>query len=579
MEAIHKLNSYMPPDIQFSSSDGPLTKTSIVPKLTQFAKKHPELYAKNIHKIRELGEELAYLNGHNIGLNDLSLKNQHHIDSFLEKENKQLSKMSDADKKKRLIHVFNVVQDKTMENDNNLVNQAKAKARGNPATASRISAGVVYAVDMNSEPYPFMIKNSLSKGLLSHEQYASGGQARFAAVQSAVSTSEPGAMGKVLIANSEDMKIAEKDCGTRNGIMVDTSGTDAIGRYEAGTNTLVTEQYLRSLASRGVKKIKVRSPITCESKRGVCAMCYGKNSNGTLHNVGFNVGIESDQTMSEKGVQLILSAKHNVAGQTKSNIPTGFKAAKILLNSTERFPGKASVATTGGVVKSIAKLPTGGYNINISGVDHTTNHIVTPKIRVGENVDKGDILTNGIASTADILKFRGVNEARKYLADELDKVHNGTIDKRHFEVIGRSYLNMVKPSSDKSNTDTRIFDAFVPTLKAPHTVKMSTSDKQITKKYLAEPALHFSPGKQVTKKVAGYLKRNGVKSVHVSHSPVGYTPVFKTYEQRPLHGKSFWQSINYRGVKRKLKDSLLFGEEEDLSKIKSDRAKFALGIL
>lgn len=88
MDALKKLNSLMPHDVQFSKSDTPLTKTNMIPKLTEFARKHPEKYAQNIHKIRELGEELAYINGHNIGLADLSLKNQEHIDNFLEKENK-----------------------------------------------------------------------------------------------------------------------------------------------------------------------------------------------------------------------------------------------------------------------------------------------------------------------------------------------------------------------------------------------------------------------------------------------------------------------------------------------------------
>jgi len=579
MDAITELNKYMPMDIRFTSSDAPLTKSVMTPKLTAYAKKYPDKYAANIHKIRELGEELAYINGHNMGTNDLTLKNQKHIDNFLDKEDKAIRKMTPTAAKKRLINVFNQVQDMTMVNDTNIISQAKSRGRGNPATASRISAGVVYAVDMNSEPYPFMIKNSLSQGLSSHEQYASGGQARFAAVQSAVSTSEPGAMGKILIANGEDTKISKKDCGTKNGIMVDLTSNDALGRYEAGTNKLINENYFKQLKSMRKKRVRVRSPITCESKSGVCAMCFGLNEKGSLHNVGHNIGIEADQAVSEKATQLILSAKHNVEGKSAGSIPTGFQAAKILLNSTDKFPGKATVSSIGGKVKSISKLNNGGYNINVAGVDHPTNHHVAPKITVGANVDRGDILTNGIASTGDIVQHRGINEARKYLTDALDKVHGGSIDKRNFEVISRGYLNLVKPSGDHSNSDLRTFNSFVPTLKGGHEVRMKSTDKQITKKYLAEPVFHFSPGKQITKKVANYLKTNGVSNVKVSHTPMPYTPIFKTYEQRPLHGKSLWQSINYRGVKRKLKDALLFGQKEDLNDIKSDRAKFALGII
>jgi hypothetical protein len=252
---------------------------------------------------------------------------------------------------------------------------------------------------------------------------------------------------------------------------------------------------------------------------------------------------------------------------------------KILLGSTEKFPGKALVARTSGTVKSISKLHTGGYNINVGGIDHSIGGVVSPKVSVGTFVDKGTILTNGIASTKDILETRGVNEARKYIADELHKANNNTIDKRHFEVIARGYLNLVKPSNDVGNTDLRTYDEFVPTLSGTHLKTMKTSDKQITKKFLAEPALHYSIGSQITKSVARDLNKNGVKSVDVSHTPIGYTPVFKTYEQRPQFGNSMWQQINYRGIKKSIGDNLLFGKKEDLSKIRSDRARVGLGIL
>jgi hypothetical protein len=216
MSALTELNKLMPPDIKFRPSDEPLTKPKMNSKLSLFARKYPSMYARNIHKIRELGEELAYLGGHNIGPNDLTLSNEKHINNFINKEADRVNKMSPTAAKSHLINVFDRLQDMTMKNDNNLLSQAKSKGRGNPATATRVTSGVVYAVDMNSEPYPFMIKNSLAKGLSSHEQFASGGQARFAAVQSAVSTAEPGAMGKTLVANTESIKIVEKDCGTRN---------------------------------------------------------------------------------------------------------------------------------------------------------------------------------------------------------------------------------------------------------------------------------------------------------------------------------------------------------------------------
>ncbi len=581
MDAIAELNRLMPSDIKFSSVDKPLTKDTMNVKLRRFARKHPDMYAKNIHRIRELGEELAYVSGHNMGLRDLKLGNQKFIDKKLFSAAKKMESMSTEDSKKHLINTFNILQKDVMNNTgNNLIDQVASKGRGNTSQVAKTTAGVVYAVDMNSEPYPFMIKNSLSKGLRSHEQFASGGQSRFAAVQQAVSTSEPGAMGKVLIANTEGIKIAEKDCGTTNGISINLSSNDALGRYEARTNRLIDQSYMKKLISSGRKTVVARSPITCRSKNGVCSMCMGKNEKGALPSMGHNVGVEAAQSVSEKATNLILSAKHNISGKAGgSNIPTGFKAAKIVLNSTDKYPGKATVAEIGGVIQKVDKLHTGGYNINVSGVDHMVSQSMAPKVRVGMNIDRGDIMTNGLVSTKDMVKNRGILEARMHLTDELDKANNGSIDRRNLEVISRGYLSLVKPKGSSGFSDLRSFDSFVPTLSGTHVMDMKTKDRQITKKFLAEPALAYSPGRQITKSIANDLARNGISNVKISHTALPYEPVFKTYEQKPLANNSIWQKMNYRGIKKGILDALSFGDKEDTSKINSDRAKFTLGIL
>lgn len=581
MSSLTALNKLMPSDVQFKSDDGPLTKDIMNVKLRSFARKHPDMYAKNIHHIRELGEELAYVSGHNMGLSDLKLGNQKSIDKKLSLAEQKMKSMSPEMAKKHLINTFDSLQKDVMKNsDNNLVSQAVSKGRGNPSQVARTSAGVVYAVDMNSEPYPFMIKNSLSKGLRSHEQFASGGQSRFAAVQAAVSTSEPGAMGKVLIANTEGIRISEKDCGTTNGISINLSTNDALGRYEARSNRLIDQSYMKKLLSSGKRTVIARSPITCKSKNGVCSMCMGKNEKGAMPTIGHNVGIEAAQSVSEKATQLILSAKHNVAGKSGgSSIPTGFKAAKIALNSTDSYPGKATVSQIGGVIQKVDKLHTGGYNINVSGVDHVVSHSVDPKVRVGMRIDRGDVMTNGLASTKDIVNNRGILEARMHLTNELDKANNGSIDRRNLEVISRGYLGLVKPKSSPGFSDLRSFDSFVPTLEGTHVTNMGTRDKQITKKFLAEPILAYSPGRQITKSIANDIAKNGIKNVKVSHSALPYEAIFKTYEQMPLANNSLWQKMNYRGIKKGILDALSFGDKEDTSNIRSDRAKFTLGIL
>jgi len=326
-------------------------------------------------------------------------------------------------------------------------------------------------------------------------------------------------------------------------------------------------------------RILVRSATTCRAKKGVCSMCYGNTTSGKMPSVGHNVGIEAAQTVSEKATQLILSAKHNVEGKTESSIPTGFEAQKILLNPTERYKGKSTLASTEGKVDSITKLPVGGFNVSIAGVDHHINHDVSPMIKPGQMVKRGQKISTGLSSTRDIMHNSGILEARNYLATELHKANGGKIDKRNFEVIARGYLNLVKNKGDVSNETLYDFDSHTQGIKPPHTKKIKVSSPQITNKFLVDPFETFSPGARVTDNMVKKAKTFGVKELNVSHSPMSYEPVFKTYEMKPQSSGSLWQKINFRGINKAIKNDLLFGGRTDLKNMQSDRAKYSVGKL
>jgi len=580
MDVLKELNSLLPSNLHFTEKDTPITKNKLNERLNIFAKEHPDMYKKNIHKIGDLGEELAYMYGHHVGINDLLHPKRKEIKKFLEKEDKKVSLMSDEAKKKKLIDIFGKVQDMTMSIDNNnLVDQGKTRGRGNPATITRTLGAPIYTVDMNSEPFPFMLKNSLAEGYRSHEMYAAGSQARYAAVQAATSTSEPGAMSKVLVANTEHIKICCKDCGTKNGVEYSIDDGQILGRYEARTNKLITKDYLNEIKKQGKKRIIVRDPTTCEATDGICQMCYGHNATGKLLEVGHNVGIEASQTVGEKATQLVLSAKHNISGKLKSNIPTGFEAQKILLNTPQNFKGKATLSTTDGVVNKIEKLNTGGYNVYIADKPHYVSAYVEPKVKVGDHVEKGDSISTGLQSPRDIIELSGINQARKYVVDKLYEANGGDIDKRQFGVIAKGYLELAKDKNDTTHNLYR-YEGLVKDTPKQNVFTVKTSDKQIKNKYLAEPFLHYSVGTKISDKVLSKMKYHKIKEFNVMHSPLPIEPVYKTYEQRPLHGgNSIWQKMNYRGIKKGISDELLYNTKIDKHKLLSDKTKYTLGVL
>jgi hypothetical protein len=576
---IQELNKYLPSDLKITGKDLPLTKTKLKKRLSEYAKKYPEKYAQNIHKIGELGEELGYVYGHHIGINDLIHNKKNQIKYYLTKEDAKLKKMSDEQKRKHLLKVFDKVQDMVGTiKDNHLVDQGYSKGRGNPNTITRTIGASVYTIDMHGSPYPFMIKNSLSSGLASHEAFTAGSQARYAAVSAANSTSEPGAMSKILVANTERLKICCKDCGTTNGVEYSVDDSQILGRYEAKTNKLITKDYIKQLKKQHKKTIIVRDPTTCLAPEGVCQMCYGTNQVGRHFDVGHEIGIQASQTIGEKSTQLVLSTKHNIAGSIKSKIPTGFEAQKILLNTPEYFPGKATIATTDGVVDKIEKLNTGGYNIYIADKPHYVSSDVEHTVKVGQSVNKGDIISTGLASPRELVEYAGVNQARKYVVDKLYESNGGDIDKRVFGVVTKGYLDLARHKNDNMH-QLYSYDALVSNIELPHTVKMSPKDKQILNKYLAEPFLHYSLGTKITEQIRQKMLQHNIKEIKVAHNPPSIVPVYKTYEQRPLTNTSVWERMNYRGIKKGLSEELLYSGETDFSKSTNNRAKYTLGVL
>lgn len=579
MDVLNRINQYLPTDLHFKKEDLPLDKKKVNQRLLEFAKKYPDLYAKNIHKIGQLGEELAYEYGHHIGIEDLTHPLKHRIKAFVEAEDRKMQRLPDEEKKKRLIDLFAKVREMVMQIPNNhLVDQGKSRGRGNPDTITRTIGAAVYTVDMKSEPFPFTIKNSLAAGYRSHEMFAAGSQARYAAVQSATSTSEPGAMGKVLVANTENIHICCKDCGTKNGVERSLDDPEIIGRFEARTNRLITKDYVNQLKKQGRKTIIVRDPSTCEAPEGVCQMCYGLNAMGKLPEIGHNIGIEASQTVAEKSTQLVLSTKHNIGGKIKSAIPQGFEAQKILLNTPDYYRGKATVAQIDGVVEEVSKLPTGGWNVRIAGVNHFVGAEVKPTVKVGEQVNKGNIISSGLASPKELVRYAGIHQARKYVVDKLYEANGGDIDKRIFGVIAKGYLDLAKKKG-KDDHEIYSYDALVKETEIPHTYEVKTNDKAIIGKFLAEPFLHYSVGTKITESMIKKMREHKIDTIKVSHSPAPIEPLYKTYEQKPLTGTPVWQRLNYRGIKRGLSDELLYHTGINPYEMKSERAKYTLGKL
>jgi DNA-directed RNA polymerase subunit beta' len=293
------------------------------------------------------------------------------------------------------------------------------------------------------------ILSNFKGGLNVLDYFISTHGARKGLADTALKTADAGYLTRRLVDVSQDVVITEEDCGTLRGINTSAlkDNEDVIeplsdrieGRtslhdvfhpqtdeliIEAGTE--ISAAVARQIEEAGVESIEIRSVLTCESKRGCCVKCYGKNlASGILAQKGDAVGIIAAQSIGEPGTQLTLRTFH-VGGVAGSASVESTLIAKF--DGTIQFDGVRSVATTNAEGEDVKVVigRTGEARIIDTKNDRLliTNNIPygsTLLVKDGQKVSKGDAIcswdpyNNVIVAEVDgVLKFDNVIEGITY---------------------------------------------------------------------------------------------------------------------------------------------------------------------
>ncbi|MFO7306899.1 MAG: DNA-directed RNA polymerase subunit beta', partial [Gammaproteobacteria bacterium] len=178
------------------------------------------------------------------------------------------------------------------------------------------------------------ITANFREGLNAMQYFISTHGARKGLADTALKTANSGYLTRRLVDVAQDLVVTEEDCGTSNGLTITpiVEGGDVVeglaervlGRVTAQdvlrpsgdgvvipAGTLLDEKLVRLLEQEGVDQVKVRSPITCETRYGVCAQCYGRDlARGHRVNLGEAVGVIAAQSIGEPGTQLTMRTFH-----------------------------------------------------------------------------------------------------------------------------------------------------------------------------------------------------------------------------------------------------------------------------
>jgi DNA-directed RNA polymerase subunit beta' len=574
------INNMLPQDVRFPLNQ-PVDSAVFRRHMQKFAKKYPQMYAQKISQIAHIGEKMTFYLGGNVGPKDLKIKEADRK-KLVSKIEKKIDKAKSNDEKREILlsglKEATSVATKAAPMSNEMIQQVKSGSRGKPVQFARMSVGPIYAVDMNQLPKPNLIRNSFTGGLTAHEYFNVASQGRYSSVQAANATSEPGALGKILIANSDAQKVTTLDCGTQNGVMMSVNDHHILGRFEAGTNKLIDEAYVRQLKSSGKKKIKVRSPITCQAKKGVCAKCYGLKPDGRLPSVGDNVGIKAAQTIGEILTQMTLSTKHSTMGKSDSNKLSGVEGFKIITNSPSSFAGAAVVATDSGVVTRVDKAPQGGHFIFVGNKKYTAKPHAKVKVSPGDSVFRGQPLTDGVITPKHIMETRGIGEARVHEAGMLHSLFKDStgrdLQKKHFELIARGHLSLGRNDIGDIDEHSSLMDTY------PKRKSKAIVGNMIIGKYLANDYGQMFKGTQIDGVVLKELKNMNISSVEITDEAPKVKPIFKSMEQKPSFSGNLFSKMNYRNLSKAIKDEIMYNKKPSkIGDYTSDRANYTANML
>ena len=373
---------------------------------------------------------------------------------------------------------------------NPLYIMAYSGARGNVSQIKQLAGMRGLFTDTSGKILENPIRSNLREGLNVLEYFTTSHGARKGLADTALRTADSGYLTRRLVDVSQDIIIRELDCGTRKGFEVSDikDGFDTIeplserivGRYtvepiihpETGEvlvepDRMLNDSDAEKITIAGIKKVKIRSILTCQSEFGVCAKCYGANlASGEDVNVGEAVGIIAAQSIGEPGTQLTMRTFHT-GGVVGDDITQGLPRVEELFEA-RKPKGLAIISEANGTVKINDSKKK--REIVITTEENESQNYLIPygsriKVMDGDHVEAGDELTEGSVNPHDMLKIKGLKGVQAYLLQEVQKVYRlqgVDINDKHIEVIVRQMLRKVKieDSGDSDMLPGGLIDAY-----------------------------------------------------------------------------------------------------------------------
>ena len=393
--------------------------------------------------------------------------------------------MTDEERHQKVIEAWNIADDKItvallagLGKYNNIFMMANSGARGSNRQIKQLAGMRGLMASPNGGIIELPIKANFREGLSVLEYFISAHGARKGLTDTALKTADSGYLTRRLVDVSQDIIVREWDCCEGRNIETPCmeisafmDGNEVIedlqdrirGRWSAydiihpetgeiivPADTMITLDQAEAVEKAGIKKVWIRTVLTCRSEVGICAKCYGANmASGRYVRIGESVGIIAAQSIGEPGTQLTMRTFHT-GGIAGDDITQGLPRVEELFEA-RKPKGLAIIAEFGGNVTLNDTKKKREVIITNPETGETKDYLIPYGSRIkvydGDIIEAGDEITEGSVNPHDILKIKGLRGVQDYMIQEVQRVYRlqgVEISDKHIEVIVRQMLKRVK---------------------------------------------------------------------------------------------------------------------------------------
>jgi DNA-directed RNA polymerase subunit beta' len=485
------INQVMPEGFPFV--DSVIIKADIRRLIETVIERYPRsAVAETLDGIKDLGFRYATKAGLTIALDDVRTPADKAkiLEEYEERADKvqglfQKGVVTDDERRQELIEIWTEATERVTEAMKGSLKSEKfnaldmmvgSGARGNMMQVRQIAGMRGLVANPKGDIIPRPIIANFREGLSVLEYFISTHGARKGLADTALRTADSGYLTRRLVDVSQEMIILENDCETDKGIVISVVDERGVkirnlrsrvygrvladdlkeGRSLVATvddeklraGTVLGTKELHAIEKADIESVRVRSPLTCDTRGGVCQACYGLSlATGRMVETGEAVGIMAAQSIGEPGTQLTMRTFHT-GGVAGEDITHGLPRVVELFEA--RTPkGKAVLSDAKGVVNLVEDGD--GRRIVLDAGDEEAVYPISryAKMRVanGSEIEAGTQLTEGPLDPKEVLDIRGVRATQQYLVDQVQEVYRSQgveIHDKHIEMIVRQMLRRVR---------------------------------------------------------------------------------------------------------------------------------------